>query len=348
MDREMYKTSLPSMKTAALFLTLVLSGASLTAQTAAAAGTETIFQHLTKTEGTAITLEVDLNGFIADKRNKNYFPAVLKTEDGSSYDVEIRPRGRYRRMNADIPPFKIRFKKNGLLAKGLDSLNEIKVALPMNKGMENNELLVKEYLAYRMFEQITNTSLRARLVKLSLVDNKNSRSRPRAFMAIFMEDEEEAAARLGGMPVERYGVAAEQLDTRQAALVALFQYMIGNTDWDLEMQRNVRLIQMNGTGKILVIPYDFDFCGLVNAPYASPASGTGLDTVRDRILMAGNLPDESILYARQILLQRQSDFYALCRSEHLSRPTVNQMIRYLDDFFSRIEARAEIPVMMRM
>ncbi|MCK6692934.1 MAG: hypothetical protein L6Q97_12605, partial [Thermoanaerobaculia bacterium] len=81
------------MKTAALLLTLALNAASIFAQTAVNAGSETIFQHLTKTEGAVITLEVDLDGFIADKRNKNYFPAVLKTADGSSYDVEIRPRG---------------------------------------------------------------------------------------------------------------------------------------------------------------------------------------------------------------------------------------------------------------
>lgn len=337
------------MKTATLLITLFLGGVSLTVQTAAAAGTETIFQHLTQTEGVTITLEVDLNGFLADKKNKNYFPAVLKTEDGSSYEVEIRPRGRYRRMNADIPPFKIRFKKNGLQTRGLDSLNEIKVALPMSHGAESNELLVKEYLAYRMFEQMTHTGLRARLVKLVLTDTKRNRPKPRAFMAIFMEDEEELAARLSGQPVERYGLGAEQLDTRQAALVALFQFMIGNTDWDFEMQRNVRFIQVNGNGKILAIPYDFDFCGLVNAPYASPASGTGLDTVRDRILMAGNLPAESILNARQILLEHKTRFYNLCRqSGYLSKSTTNQMIRYLDDFFSKIDTPAEIPAMIRM
>ncbi|MCK6693467.1 MAG: hypothetical protein L6Q97_15385, partial [Thermoanaerobaculia bacterium] len=238
--------------------------------------------------------------------------------------------------------------KNTLQAQGLDSLNEIKVALPMNKGTESNELLVKEYLAYRMFEQMTNTSLRARLVKLVLVDKETKRPKPRTFMAIFIEDEEEAAARLGGKPLDRFGVTTEQLDMRQAALITLFQYMIGNTDWDFEMQRNVRFIQPNAEEKILAIPYDFDFCGLVNAPYASPASGTGLETVRDRILMAGNLPEDSILYARQTLLKHRAGLYALCKSEHLSKYTADQMIRYLDDFFNKIEASTEIPAMMRM
>ena len=336
------------MKTAAFFLTLTLIGAPLTAQFSRTADAETIFERLTNVEGASITLEIDLNGFIADKRNKNYFPAILKTEDGTSYEVDIRPRGRYRRMNADIPPFKIKFRKNDLQARGLDSLNEIKVALPMSRGAESNELMVKEYLAYRMFEQMTSTGLRARLVKLSLVDTKNSRSKPRAFMAIFVEDEEEVAARLGGIPVERYGIPTEQLDTRQAALVALFQFMIGNTDWDFDMQRNVKFIQLDREGKIMPLPYDFDFCGLVNAPYASPASGTGLDTVRDRILMAGNLPAEAIIYARQTLLEHRTDFYALCQSGYISKSTANQMIRYLDDFFSRIEKTDEIPAMMRM
>ena len=45
----------------------------------------------------------------------------------------------------------------------------------------------------------------------------------------------------------------------QAGLVAMFEYMIGNTDWDISMMRNVRLIQAAESGKVCVVPYDFRF-----------------------------------------------------------------------------------------
>jgi hypothetical protein len=184
-------------------------------------------------------------------------------------------------------------------------------------------------------------------VKLSIRDLKDDGKKPQEFSAIFMEDEEEAAARLGGTLVEQYGLATEQLDVQQAALVTLFQYMIGNADWDFEMQRNIRFVQLPGSGKILPLPYDFDFSGLVNAPYASPASGSGLDNVRDRILMAKNLPADAMYKARKILIDQKADFYRLCGSGFLSKNTSNQMIRYLNRFFNEIEKEEELPVVLR-
>jgi len=335
------------MKTISFFLLITLTGL-IPATEALGESTQTVFQHLTKQEGVSMTLEFDLTAFVANKRSNDYFPAVLITDDGTAYPVEIKARGRFRRMKAEIPPLKIRFGKGDLQARGFDAYNEIKVALPMEGGARHNELVVKEYLAYRMFEQLTDTGIRARLVKLSIRDLKDDGKKPQEFSAIFMEDEEEAAARLGGALVEQYGLVTEQLDVQQAALVALFQYMIGNGDWDFEMQRNIRFVQLPGSGKILPLPYDFDFSGLVNAPYASPASGSGLDNVRDRILMAKNLPADAMHKARKILIDQKADFYRLCGSGFLSKNTANQMIRYLNRFFSEIEKVEELPVVLRM
>lgn len=321
--------------------------APLTAQTYPIAATQTVFQHLTGAEGISLTLEFDLTAFVSKKKENDYFPAVLKTADGTSYPVEIKARGRFRRMKAEIPPLKIRFQKDDLQTRGFAGFNEIKVALPMEHDAKHNELIVKEYLAYRMFEQITDTGIRARLVKLAIRDIKNDRSAPQVYSAIFMEDEEEAAARLGGTLVEKFGLTTQQLDVQQAALVALFQFMIGNADWGFDMQRNIRFVQLPGEGKIMALPYDFDFSGLVNAPYASISAETGLQTVRDRILMAGDLPDAAIHTARETLIERKAGIFALCHSGFLSKNTTNQMIRYLDRFFDNIEKEQELPVVMR-
>lgn len=335
------------MKTNALFLTIVLLGTLLSAPPAALAGApESIFEHLTSEEGAPMALTLDLNGFIAQKRSNDYFPATLQTADGMFYGVDIRARGRYRRMNAEVPPFKIKFRKKDLFARGLDSLNEIKVVLPMDAGKKGDELVVKEYLAYRMFEQITGTGIRARLVQLTLIDAQNIESSPRKCLAIFLEDEEEVAARMGGALVERYGIDTRQLDAKQAAAVALFQYMIGNTDWDFEMQRNIRFVQIAGNEKLLALPYDFDFSGLVNAPYASPESKTGLRDVRERLLMAGNLPAEALSAARTLFLEKKTAVYEACHSGFLPKNTQAQTIKYLDRFFSQLEEKTEIPLRM--
>ena len=162
----------------------------------------TIFEKLTATEGNELTLETDLTSFIGQKKTNNYLPGVLRTKDGKSYQVEIRPRGRYRRKVSQIPPMKIRFSEDELRAEGLDTLNEIKIALPCFDSDEGNELIVKEYLAYRLFEKVSDAYFRARLINLTIIDTYDTKSKPKKMTAIFVEDEEEVAERFEGLTRE--------------------------------------------------------------------------------------------------------------------------------------------------
>ena len=111
----------------------------------------TIFEKLTPSEGVELTLEADFTTFVGQKKTNKYIPGTLRLKDGKTYAVEIRPRGRYRRKVSQIPPIKIRFAETELRADHLDTLNEIKIALPSVHTDQGNELIVKEYLAYRMF-----------------------------------------------------------------------------------------------------------------------------------------------------------------------------------------------------
>lgn len=301
-----------------------------------------IFEVLTSVEGAKLTLETDLTTIIANKKTSQYFPGTLITESGKSYSVEIKPRGKYRRKISEIPPLKIKFKKKLLTGEGLDTLNEIKLVLPTTDSDNGDELLVKEYLAYKMFERLTNASVRARLIRITIRDTHVEKSK-KTMYAMLVEDEEETAARMKGMPVEDYGIPTDSLILNQAALVVMFEYFIGNTDWEIAMLRNVRLIRSKETGKVLVLPYDFDFSGLVSAPYASPSSDSGLKTVRDRFLMSNGLKVEHLRRATQALKSARKDLYEICRSKYLSKSAATEVIAYLDSFYQLVEAKDEVP-----
>ncbi len=308
-----------------------------------------ILERLTPQEGAKMTLEADLTTIIANKKTNQYFPGSLITADGQTYKIELRPRGKYRRKVAEIPPLKIKFKKKDLVAGGLDTLNEVKLVLPCFDNALGDELIVKEYIAYKMFEKLTGASVRARLIRLTLRDTHVEKSK-KVMLAMLVEDEEETVARLNGKVVDQYGLPIDSLMTNQAALVAMFEYMIGNTDWEIAMMRNVRLIRSldDSTGKVLVIPYDFDFSGLVSAPYSSPASETGLKTVRDRFLMSNGLKQEALKKAAKMLRAAKKDMYDLCDSKFLSGATTQEMTHYLDTFFNQLEASDEIPQILKM
>jgi len=307
----------------------------------------TIFEYLAGEEAVKMTLEADMTTLLASRQVDEYYPALLTLAGGKSFQVKIKPKGKYRRKVAEVPPLKIKFTKKSLQAEGLDTLNEVRLVLPCYDNILGDELIIREYLAYRMFEKLTGASVRARLVKLTLRDTHVEKSR-KVMYAILLEDNEETAARLNGTLVEQYGLPVDSTIINQTALVAIFEYMIGNTDWDISMMRNVRLIRSEETGKILVIPYDFDFSGFVSAPYASPASESGLLTVRDRYLMANGIDREALRRATQILKSAKPDLYAICRSKLISRDSSLELMGYLDTFFEQITETDDVPVRMRV
>ncbi len=306
-----------------------------------------IFEYLTTAEGMKMTLEADLTTIIANKKTNQYFPGTLITESGKTYAIELRPRGKFRRKISEIPPLKIKFKKKLLAAEGLDTLNEIKLVLPTVDNAAGDELIVKEYLAYKMFERLSPASVRARLIKLTIRDTHVEKSK-KTMYAILVEDEEETCARLKGSPVSEYGIPTDSLIAHQAALSVMFEYLIGNTDWEIAMMRNVRLMRSNETGKVIVMPYDFDFSGLVSAPYASPSSESGLRTVRDRFLMSSGLKLEHLKRATQAIRAAKKDLYEICRSKYLSKTTAGEMIDYLNTFFQMVESKDEVPTTLLM
>ncbi len=331
-----------------IFLVCLFSlyGAGVQAQ--APADLPSILERLTAQEGAKMTLETDLTTIIANKKTNQYFPGNLLTADGKTYKIELRPRGKYRRKVAEIPPLKIKFKKKDLKEEGLDTLNEIKLVLPCFDSDLGDQLIVKEYIAYRMFEHLTGASVRARLIRLTIRDTHVEKSK-KTMLAMLVEDEEETVARMNGQVVDQYGIPTDSLMTHQAALMAMFEYMIGNTDWEISMMRNVRLIRSaENPGKVLVIPYDFDFSGLVSAPYSSPASETGLKNVRDRFLMSNGLKPEALKKAAKMLVAAKKELYDLCDSKFLTRISSQEMTAYLDTFFNQIESNEEIPQILRM
>jgi hypothetical protein len=304
-----------------------------------------VFDYLTAEEATKITLSVDYTELLAARKTNQYFPGTLANAEGKSFEVEVRPRGKFRRKTCEVPPLKIKFGKKRLRAEGLDTLNEMKLVMPCFDNDMGDELVIKEYLTYRMFEHLTKAAVRARLVKLTLVDTHVEKKR--TMYALLLEDQEETVARLGGIAVEQYGIPTDSLIGNQAALVSMFEYMIGNTDWEISMMRNIRLIRSTQASKVLVVPYDFDFSGLVGAPYASPSSESGLKNVRERFLMSNGLSIEQLQRATRQIYNARKELLAICQNKHLSRQGQDYMQTYLQSFFDKAGESTDMPTRMK-
>lgn len=306
---------------------------------------ESIFNYLTSEEKPKVYLELDLEALLQNRKKAAYVPATLTDANGRTFELEVRTRGKFRRRKCEIPPLKLKFSHESLEAAALDTVNEIKLVLPCADNSLAEELLLREYAAYRMFESLHPTSVRSRLIQLYLKDGKQKK--PRQMNAILLEHEEEITKRLQCTARVEWGIKPEQLDQDQAALMILFQYMIGNTDWDLVACRNILLLQPNGPGKIMAMPFDFDFSGLVNAPYASPSTESGLSSVKDRALMANGIDNDAFLRARSIFLATKPRFYEWCQNIPVSRDSAREMTDFLDTFFIALEKNETIPTQLK-
>ncbi len=121
-----------------------------------------------------------------------------------------------------------------------------------------------EYLVYQMYNQISDHSFRTRLLKLLIQIQLKNMSRLKKY-GFLIEDEDMMAERLGGEinPLRLHPDATNQSETGP---MAIFQYMIGNTDWSIPNQHNVKMLQGASTRPI-AIPYDFDWSGFIAPGY---------------------------------------------------------------------------------
>jgi len=166
----------------------------------------------------------------------------------------------------------------GSVFEGQDKL---KLVTPCHDSRDSfQQYVLQEYLIYRVFELFTPVSYRVRLVHITYEDPDGGYD-PHTRTGFLIESDDQMAERNRGWIVEASAFHPNVMDDDQAALVALFQYMIGNTDFSAPYLHNAELIQRGGD--FLVVPYDFDWSGVVDARYASPDASLPIDKVTDRI-----------------------------------------------------------------
>lgn len=325
---------------------VLLTGALLTTtnplHAQAPAKKSSAFEFIAQRDGAGMQLELDLTELINSKKSNNYHPAGITLEDGTTIALEVRPRGKFRRRVSDVPPLKLKFAKKDMRALGLDTLNEVKMVVPASFDQEGEIRLLREYVAYRLYERVSPYFVRARLVHLTLRDNHVEKTYPTVW-AILLEHDEELAVRLDGSVEQQFGMGADSLEASSAALNAVFQYMIGNTDWSIADARNIYQFRPSKGGKIIPVPYDFDFSGLVGAPYASPTKESGLSNVRDRVLISNGIPEDAIRVAIETFKSAEPDLLKLCAIPQLGEDEVKSMQEYLDGFFKAIKSTGKMP-----
>ena len=257
--------------------------------------------------------------------------------------LQIRTRGNFRRLNCRLPPLQLNFRKSTVPGTLLAGQDKLKLVGPCSTSSAAEQRVLIEELVYRLFAIVAgDMAFATRRIELAYVDS-DKQLKPRQHQTFVIESHEALAERIGGTVSEDRPGSHSALNGEQAALIEVFQYMIGNTDFSLvgaaagddQCCHNIKLVAFAGeAGGLLPIPYDFDHAGLVDAPYALPPEGVPVTSVRKRFYM-GVCRDPGLIESAvaRIMARRSALQDAVTATQGLSESRRRKAQKYLDAFF---------------
>jgi len=288
-----------------------------------------------------------LNELFNDRNaGMKYHPMLLqyKNKDSSLLSIKlmVKTRGHFRRLkeNCKMPPLLLNFSKG---EKTKNSVFEKETKLKLVVPCRGDEYVIREWLAYKVYNLITEKSFRARLVEVDFEDSLSKR-KTETHYCILLEDEDKVAARNKSFVWKRKMLNMKDMESDEFKKMAVFQYMIGNTDWGVPYLQNIVLISKDTTKTVYAIPYDFDHAGIVDAPYAGTAEELEISSVRERVYRGYCESDKKNFAETFSLFNRlKNDIYNIYTSCSLLKPKyLKSVTRYLDDFYQTINSNKEI------
>lgn len=292
-----------------------------------------------------MTLRTDID-WLRDARNDSVEVEGTITfvdTDGSQVTkpVDTRARGNFRRdkANCNFPPLRLDFPRSEMDGTVFDGQNQLKLVTPCNDGSDNYQNYVfDEFLTYRILNEITPLSFRVRLVEITYED-VNDEYDTRTKYGFLIEDEERMAERNRGTFQDVTQFHPLRANPEYAIQVALFNYMIANTDVSPVYFHNVKLVRSE-EGQFFTVPYDFDMTGLVNPRYAavSPLLQNRIRRVTQR-LYRGFCREELQFEAVQPFVEARPRIEALIMDfagrgyENFDQDDAEDMIDFFEDFW---------------
>jgi hypothetical protein len=288
-----------------------------------------------------LKLTTDMRRLIKEKDTDDLTQKAIVTctlPDNSvlSEEITLTVRGHMRRSICNIPPVKLNFKSSS--SPKLASLKNLKLVAVCRGGNYDAQLLWKEFLCYKIFNLLTDQSFRVRQVNLTYADSKNDK-KPIVQDAFFIENIDVMAKRNNCKEIPESTISPESAERKQMTLVNLFEFMIGNTDWSVPNNHNIKLIKpkKDSLTRVIPVPYDFDYSGMVNADYAIPDPIMNQTSVVTRVYRGFPRTMEELQVAIHVFNQKKEGIYSVIKNfAPLSASNKKEMTRYLDDFYEII------------
>ena len=291
-------------------------------------------------EPLAFTLRTNIKWLRDARSDEEEVEGTVTLEGSGGADlvlpVKVRTRGIFRRdrRNCNFPPLRLNFPKSEMEGTVFEGQDKLKLVTPCHDSRDSyQDYVYYEYLIYKAYQLLTPISFRVRLVEITYEDIAGDYD-TRTKYGFLIEDGDEMAARNSGLLEDVDEFNPGLTNAEYSAMMSLFQYLIGNTDWSSFQFHNVELVHAE-SGQYYTVPYDFDFAGAVGARYAVPDGSLPIRDVRDRLFRGFCFP---LIRQRA----RWADFFSERRQAiadlytgfgFLAGDDRGDAVKYFDEFF---------------
>jgi len=290
-----------------------------------------------------VSLRFDITKFVKKAERDQSIDGIMTINfsqtDSLESKVTLKYRGQSRFERCRYPPTRITFKKPLYEVSDSGRIKSIKLVNQCQQGSVYGDYVIKEYLVYKLYNVLTDTSFRVRLISLNFIDSEDKRKTITQY-GILIEPERLIEKRLNMLEVKNKSLSQRHMYPSMINKLAIFNYMVSNWDWSVPGQHNVSVFMSSKpelAGQGIPIPFDFDLTGVVNADYAIPLPDLGIETNRDR-MFAGICRTREV-YQGELMafLDKKEEFYSVITDfPYLSKAEKRDIIVFLDQFFDQL------------
>jgi hypothetical protein len=290
-----------------------------------------------------MTLKYDISAFVKNKQKGEYLDAELMVnykDKPVTKNIRIKARGNFRRGQCAFPPLFLNFKTDTIENTELQGMKKIKIVTHCSSSKNSENYIFKEYLAYKLYNILTDKSFRVRLLDLSYIDTgkKQKNYRQHGFI---IEPIELVVKRTESVEIDPKVVRGPNIVEEDADRVAFFHYMIANTDWRFKGGHNMKYMKTlkDVTDKVIAVPYDFDFSGFVGTNYSFPQEwATTCENITDREYL-GYCRSNDENYLKTIALyndKKEEILNTIADFEYITEKEKEYLLDFINEFYSEI------------
>jgi hypothetical protein len=310
--------------------------------------TSTGFDFFASEEPLEMTLTFEIKEFLKTKNEPENFDATLQLvtndKDTLTQEIKIKARGERRRDYCSFPPIMLKFKDKKDESEAIFNGGNIKLVTHCSQSSTYENFVFKEYLAYKLYNLITPYSFKTRLVIIHYNDVDNP-AMCKTEYGFLIENVEHLAARNNAIVIDNPNLSQHNMDDYEMARMAFFNFMIGNTDWSIREQHNIKVLKTDDplVEKGIPVAYDFDYSGFVNTSYSTPTMKIPITYVTERYYLGGCYTSEIFTSVFGEFEAMKDEFIAVINQfQLLPGPFKKQSTNYINSFFKKYKFPNEL------